>query len=758
MVKLIDSIELGWPSIIVSLAIVVALVLGADGLALNTNYNAYFDPDDPLISAHRELSEQYAQFDGIVVILQGREGDMLTPKNLGLLERITMAADEIPFVRRVSSITNLAPANPDLEHNGNELSELFSSLDDQGAADERNLLDDVQVRGHLLSDDARFAAVEVAYSLPENGGPAQILESITALRKLVALEIAGADTAVDAYYSGTLALNEAYIRVVRHDLRLFVPALCVLMFGALLVLFRSIRLALCILATAGVSVADAFGTAGWLGFELASIHAFVPVIIASIAIASAVHIVTSYLHQRSAGNDTEGAIRTSLRENLLPLTLTSATTALGFLGLALSPSPPVRVVGYIVAIGIALSFFMTIALLPSLLWVFAKRANGSVNLPRMFRIERFTRVSAVNPGRIGVIFGIVGILGLGFVGGNEINDNVFEYFGTSNEFRRDTSLLDDHFNGVNGVSYAIESGHEYGIFAQEFLNAVQSFVAWLNEQPEVRRTLTITDFPQVRDRLDDPGLGRTLERYREFAQFHTPAGFGAEQYVNDDFSAVRIGIYLANLDSQALIDFDRRAQSWLSGYPAVHSYTGGSGPSLMFAYLGQRNAASMIISLGIALVVIGLASGLILRFAKVAWIGLICKLAPVVIVYAAWALFDGKIGLGAAIMLGMILGIIVDDTIYLLTNYVRRARIGRYTAIQDALEHVGPAIIITTLTLIMGLGVGMLSDFSPIYSMSALSVGVIACALMVDLFALPALLHLTDRTQYATRLRWETSR
>ena len=445
------------------------------------------------------------------------------------------------------------------------------------------------------------------------------------------------------------------------------------------------------------------------------------------------------------------------RSHILPLTLTSATTALGFLGLALSPSPPVRVVGYVVAVGIALSFVMTIALLPSLLCVFAKRANSSVDLPRLFRIERFTQVSAMNPGRIAVVFGIVGILGLGFVGGNEINDNVFEYFGASNEFRRDTSLLDDHFNGVNGVSYAIESGHEYGIFDQEFLNAVQSFVTWLNEQPEVRRTLTITDFLQVRDRLDDPGFGGTLDRYREFAQFHTPAGFGAEQYVNDDFSAVRVGIYLANLDSQALIDFDRRSQIWLSGYPAVHSYTGGSGPSLMFAYLGQRNAASMITSLGIALMVIGLASGLILRSAKVAWIGLICNLAPVVVVYAAWALLDGKIALGAAIVLGMILGIIVDDTIYLLTNYVRRARVGRYTAIQDALEHVGPAIIITTVTLIMGLGVGMLSDFSPIYSMSALSVGVIACALMVDLFALPALLHLTDRNQYATRLRWEPS-
>ena len=396
-------------------------------------------------------------------------------------------------------------------------------------------------------------------------------------------------------------------------------------------------------------------------------------------------------------------------------------------------------------------------ILRSLICMLAPRPNRGLDLSRLFHIERLAHWSVSHPGRIAMVFALIGTVAIVFVKGNEINDNVFEYFPESSEFRRDTNLLAEHFNGVNVVNYSLESGHAYGIFDQSFFNAVDEFTAWLDVQPEVRRTLSVTDFPQVRERLDGNDPGSVLDRYREFAQFHTPAGLGAEQYVDEDYSAVRIGVYLENLDSQALTKFDHRVQSWLDTHAEAVSYTGGAGASLMFAYLGQRNAQGMIYSLGIALLVIGVATGLILRSAKVALIGLVCNVAPVLIVYAAWALVDGKIALGGAVVLGMILGIIVDDTIYLLTNYVRFARMDDVDPVGNALTHVGPAIIITTLALTIGLSVGMLSDFSPILSMSTLSVGVIVCALITDLVALPALLHLTDRNYPAVQMNLEPS-
>jgi len=191
-----------------------------------------------------------------------------------------------------------------------------------------------------------------------------------------------------------------------------------------------------------------------------------------------------------------------------------------------------------------------------------------------------------------------------------------------------------------------------------------------------------------------------------------------------------------------MIAFDNRVRAWLDRHLTPFSYQGGAGANLTFAHLGQRNAASMVYSLGISLVAIALIAGLILRSAKAAWIGVVCNVVPVLAAYALWALVDGHIALGGAVVLGMILGVIVDDTIYLLARYRRLSQAQSDMVIPAMLDQVGPALIITTMTLSIGLMIGLLSDFAPILAMSSLSVSIILIALAADLLVLPALLQL----------------
>ena len=266
MKQIFDTL-FGWPSIVASLAFIVLLAGGLPGLELNANYNAYFDRNDALIATHEALSRQYAQFDGVVVLLHGTDRDMLAPNNYALIERITAAATELPFVEHVSSIAHLDRTDwsPDQD---DELAALFEPEIDTSAIDSNTLLGDTRVGGLLLSRDLRYAIVEVGFSLPEKDGPSPVLAATADLRNLVAAEIAGADANVNPYYTGTLALNEAYVRVVRHDLKLFAPVFLALMLGTLLSLYRSLGLALCVLIPAGLSVTAAFGIGGWLACKL----------------------------------------------------------------------------------------------------------------------------------------------------------------------------------------------------------------------------------------------------------------------------------------------------------------------------------------------------------------------------------------------------------------------------------------------------------------------------------------------------------
>lgn len=213
--------------------------------------------------------------------------------------------------------------------------------------------------------------------------------------------------------------------------------------------------------------------------------------------------------------------------------------------------------------------------------------------------------------------------------------------------------------------------------------------------------------------------------------------------VSDDYSSSAVSAYLRPLDSRALVDFDRRALAWATQNLAGYTVKSG-GPTLMFAHLGQQNIRGMLTSLTIALIVAAIVLGSVFRSAHAAWIALVCNLLPIILVYSLWAILDGQISIGAAVVMGMILGIVLDDTIYLLATYRHAVRQRFADAVQYAMRRVGPALIVTTITLVCGLSLGLLSDFGPIFRMSVLSVAVIGAALLVDLLLLPALLLTAD--------------
>ncbi len=90
------------------------------------------------------------------------------------------------------------------------------------------------------------------------------------------------------------------------------------------------------------------GTFGFFGFvspTMTPVSGFVPSVLVSIMVADSVHIITSFSHFYRSGLDKVQAIKESLQLNILPVSITSATTFIGFLCLNFSDSPPYRALG-----------------------------------------------------------------------------------------------------------------------------------------------------------------------------------------------------------------------------------------------------------------------------------------------------------------------------------------------------------------------------------------------------------------------------
>ena len=713
-------------AIVVLVAITVVTATGVGRLELNSHYTAYFDSDDPLLIAHREISTLYDRRDAVFVVLQSADS-FLGGANYRLLEDVTALLSRLPFVSRAMSVTELGIVGETLAENG----DLIPSLE--------QLADESRAMGLLLAENERLAGIWLQVELPDKHSRT-VLDSVGTVRETVDSAIHGLP--ISAHYTGTLALNAAYIEVVKHDLTRIVPLLLLVMTAVLGWLLRSWRAVLILLPVGIAAVFASFGVAGLFGAELAAIHAFAPIIILSIGLAGCVHMALSYHRYRAGGAAAAQAAIAAARYNLLPMSLANATTALGFLGLALSPSPPIRVFGYMVAVGIAVAFVLCMTLLPLLQARFDpwKPAAGThpARLDWLVRTVNRRRTSIV------ALFALLSLPAAWLASHNVISDNVLEYFVPSHAFHRDTQLVEDQFSGVSEILYSLESGEAFGFFSADAVEALDRFSVWLREQPEVNRVVSIADATLLKEARQDGRLQQRLDFLRDridtFANGKRNPLVALE--VSGDYSSSVVTAYLGQLDSARLIAFDRSVHAWAADNLGDYALRSG-GPTLMFAKLGEQNIRSMLTALSVALLAAALILGAVFRSGRVAGVGLICNLLPVLLVFSVWAVVNGRISLGAAVVMGMVLGIVLDDTIYLLATY--RRGFGRKLAdpIGYALRRVGPALIVTTLTLVSGLSLGLLSDFGPIWSMSLLSVTIIGTALVVDLLLLPALLPAT---------------
>jgi predicted RND superfamily exporter protein len=163
----------------------------------------------------------------------------------------------------------------------------------------------------------------------------------------------------------------------------------------------------------------------------------------------------------------------------------------------------------------------------------------------------------------------------------------------------------------------------------------------------------------------------------------------------------------------------------------------------MFVHLAERNIKSMLVGTALAFGFIAIVMVIALRDWRLGFLSLIPNVIPVAITFGIWSLTVGYIGIIASIIAATSLGLIVDDTVHLLTKYARFKRKGNlntHEAIIETFTHVGKALWVTSLVLAAGFLVLSLSSFRLNQEMGVMTAITLVVALVLDFLLLPAIL------------------
>lgn len=749
-------IKYRWIAILITLVTVGALASGGRFLTFTSDYQVFFGKSNPQLAAFNDLQDTYSKNDNVLIMLEPADGEVFSPDTLQAVLTLTDLAWQTPYSSRVDSLSNFQftyAEEDDLIVE--DLIEDASSLDQQTLDQLKDIaLAQPLLVNRLLSPTAHVTGINITFELPNIDAANEAIEVVTYLDGALE-QIKQQHPDISTYKTGVVVMNKAFPEASFEDMSTLIPAAFGIILIGFLIFTRSIWGTIGSLIVMIMSIVAAMGTAGWMGIVLTPPSASAPTLILTLAVADCVHFLVTFFQGLRRGEDKNTAIKESVRVNFNPIFLTSLTTAIGFLSMNFSDSPPFHDLGTITAIGVIYAFFLSIFFLPALMAVLPVKmaARTGTQKSSMDWLANFV-IKFNKP----LLYGI-GILIVGFVAmipKNELNDIFVNYFDETIQFRADTDHISENLTGMYFVDYSLDSKDPSGINKPAYIAQLEQFEKWLEQQPEVKHVNALSEtYRRLNKNMhgDDTSYYRIPEEQELAAQYllmyemSLPYGLDLNNQINVDKSATRLTATLETLSSKQVFNFENRVKEWMADN-TPDLLTEGSSPTIMFSHIAKRNIISMLTGTTLALVLISGILMVSLRSVKFGILSLVPNLVPAGMAFGAWALFVGQVGLAVSVVAAMTLGIVVDDTIHFLSKYLRARRergMNTEDAIRYAFNTVGVALFITTVILTAGFMIIAQSTFLVNANMGLLTAITICIALFVDFLFLPPLLMLIDR-------------
>ena len=745
-----------WWVLLGNLLLVILMSAGLSKLYFRGDYRIFFAADNPQLVAFEQMQDEFNKSDNMLLAIASKDGTVFTASTLTLIKQLTDEAWQTPHSIRVDSITNFQHTEADNDDLIVEDLLLDASMlnADKIAKVRQVALNEPSLVHRLISPNASVTAINITVQLPEVDKNKEVFDVYNFVQQLKQ-NAEAAHPELDFYLGGVIALNQAFASEAEHDARTLVPLMFGIIILLLAVLLRSVFGALATVIIIIFTITSTLGIAGWSGIFLSTATVNVPTFVMTLAVADCVHVIASMQFALNRGDSKTDAIRYSMQRNIMPVFITSATTAIGFLTLNFSDVPILADLGNLTAVGVMLACWLSIAALPALLNILPIKARANTQSGKDTAMDKIADFVIKRHKILLPAMTLLMLVFAGFISLNKVNDEAVKYFATSTEFRQSMDFLDQNLASSTSMDFVLSSGETSGVNKPDFIAAVEQFSQWLSAQPEVVHVNSISDiFKRLNKNMhaDDPAYYQVPTQQDEAAQYllmyemSLPYGLDLNSQLNVDKSATRIVATLHNMGSSELIGFEQKALSYLNDQMPQYQAAAAS-TALMFGHIGERNMASMLKTLPMALVLISLLLVFSLRSWRMGLISLVPNITPAAIGFGIWGLSSGEINLGLSVVAGISLGIIVDDTVHFLAKYQHARQEGRdaEAAVRYAFNSVGRALWITTAVLVIGFSVLMFSSFRLNSDLGQLTAIIILTALVIDFLFLPAFLLKFDK-------------
>ena len=782
LAKLYENIVLKKPKLILGIlsAVLLFSFYFSKDFRLDASSETLLLDGDPDLKYLNEINNRYNAREFLVLTYSPKD-EMISEKSINNLLSLKYKIQSLDWVHSVITILDVPLLNSTDETLSDKLKN-FSTLKSEGINKQKGFLEILNspvFKNFVISEDGKTSGI-IVYIKEDNKikriTEKSEIEKYRDLKKKKNKEnikqirdvIKQYDKNAKIHLGGIPMIADDMMSFIKNDIIIFGIGVFFFIIATLWFIFRKFVWIIIPLASCFFSVIVMLGILGLLGWKVTVISSNFIALMLILTMAMNIHLSTRFLQIKNETPSIQKSklIQYTTRKMFWPILYTVLTTICAFLSLIFSGIKPVVDFGWMMTFGLITSMLVTFTLLPSLIniinekKIFILKTNENSKVTRIlsnFTLQNKNIVFATSI--LVVLISFFGITKL------QVENSFINYFDKNTEIYKGMKLIDEELGGTTPLEIIIkfpesddknidEEEEDWGTedsddtkywFTKDKIDKISKVHNYLENLQHVGKVLSFHSVLKVAESLNNNKPLGSLEIGVLYTKL--PENIKNEivtPYISIDNSEARINLRLKDSNKDLRrndfinkINYDLKNKLNLK----ENEYKL-AGVLIIFNNLLQSLFKSQILTLGFVMAGIFFMFLILFRNVKLSFIGIIPNFIAALFILGIIGIFGIPLDMMTITIAAITIGIAVDNSIHYIYRFKEEfSELNDYTkAMKRCHSTVGIAILNTSIIIIFGFSILVLSNFIPTIYFGIFTGMAMMFAMLLVLTLLPSFL------------------
>ncbi|MGB5355084.1 MAG: MMPL family transporter [Eudoraea sp.] len=570
------------------------------------------------------------------------------------------------------------------------------------------------------------------------------------------------ETGLDVRISGMPYIRTLNSQNIIDEIGVFIAAALLVTSLIFFFFFRSIRATFISMCVVIIGVMWAFGFLGLLQYEITVLTALIPPLIIVIGIPNCIFLINKYQQEVKKHGNQGLALQRVISKIGNATLMTNVTTACGFATFIITDSKLLTEFGIVASINIIGIFILSLLIIPIIYsFMYPPKTKHLRHLNKkwidgfvswMEHIVREKRITVYVVSLVALILSIIGIYQI------DISGSLIEDMSKNTQFYKDIKFFDREFNGVMPIEIVVDTEKEKGVLKPATLKRINELQNFIEETPELSKPLSVVNLVKYSKQAFYNGIPKYYQlptsQENTFIMDVAKNSKGnenlLENFVDSTGQVLRITTFIKDVKTERMEAIEQSLlQEIAKTFPEERYSAYVTGKALLFLKGTKYLVKNLVLSLSLAIGLIGLFMAYLFRSFRMIAISLIPNILPLVITAGVMGFAGVPIKPSTILVFSIAFGISVDDTIHFLAKYRQELTANHWRiqkSVYAALRETGVSMFYTSIVLFFGFSVFMISSFGGTVALGALVSATLLFAMLANLILLPSLLLSLERS------------